>query len=325
MQQLEDAMVAAEVVAKDLLQHAKRVGEETRTPLTASLTRLGLIAEEDLAAWLSSEFQVPRWRPSDDLGQVKLPPNVNLTLLQAKRALFIEDEAETWHLVVADPSDKWVLRALDFALGCASTLWIGTEADILASLGSLDKGRNGASTLADVGLAQVGSSQSDDVSTLQDLNSDAPAIRSVNTIFAEAADQVGSDIHIEPLERSVVVRYRTDGMLREADSLAQGMATSVVSRLKVTAKLDIAEKRMPQDGRIRTSIRGQNVDLRVSTTPTIYGESVVLRILGRSATPLNLRDLGLPNASVSAFEDALARPHGIVLVTGPTGSGKTRM
>ncbi|MGD1954774.1 MAG: GspE/PulE family protein [Sphingomonadales bacterium] len=321
---LEAALAQAELLSPELLERAKRVGRETRTPLIASLTRLGLMREEDLAHWLAEETGVARWALGDGHGIPALPADANMTFLKAKPALFIEADGSKWRLVVTDPTDESLIAALKFTVNKPADILIGTEADILSALSQLsdDEDQQGLSVAAAIEV--IGSaSESDDISALQDLNSDAPAIRAVNKIISDAVEQHASDIHIEPLERSVVVRYRSDGMLREILSLGQGMASALVSRIKVMAKLDIAEKRLPQDGRIRTSIRGQNVDLRVSTSPTIYGESVVLRILGRSTTPLDLTELGLPDLSVQHMQKALARPNGIILVTGPTGSGKT--
>lgn len=320
---LEAALTDARLLPESLLKRAKRVGAETQTPLIASITRLGLLGEDSLAQWLAGYTDTQRWTPGSEQGAPKLPKDANLTFLKAKRALFLSTANKTWRIVVTDPTDTGLIAALQFILHSDAEVLIGTEADILTGLSEYKEAEQHAASI-DSAIDDANHSIYDgDVSLLKDLNSDAPAIQAVNKIISDACECHASDIHIEPMERSVVVRYRSDGVLREMMSLPQAMAGAIVSRVKVMASLDIAEKRLPQDGRIRTSIRGQNVDLRVSTSPTIHGESLVMRVLGRSTKPLNLDDLGLSNTSIAHFSDVLARPNGIVLVTGPTGSGKT--
>ena len=162
-----------------------------------------------------------------------------------------------------------------------------------------------------------------DVQRLRDIANEAPFIRLVNQIIGDAVEAKSSDIHIEPGVDGVAVRYRIDGHLRQAQLLASGLRAAVTSRLKIMAKLDIAERRMPQDGRIKIPVRGVDIDFRVSTIPTVYGESVVMRILDRSRVELNFAKLGFDADRISAFEALMDQPNGIVLVTGPTGSGKT--
>ncbi|MDF0487775.1 GspE/PulE family protein [Sphingomonas sp. H39-1-10] len=153
--------------------------------------------------------------------------------------------------------------------------------------------------------------------------SDAPVIRAVNRLIASASDQRASDIHVEPNDDGLAVRFRIDGMLRNAVRLPAAMKAPLVSRIKVMAGLNIAERRLPQDGRLRISVRGNEVDLRVATSPSIHGESVVMRILDRSKLALDFKALGFDAELTRRIREAIARPHGIVLVTGPTGSGKT--
>jgi len=158
---------------------------------------------------------------------------------------------------------------------------------------------------------------------LLDSQDDAPIIRLINGIIAEAVRQGASDIHVEPFETSLVVRMRIDGILKEALKLPARVATVVVSRLKVMARLDIAERRIPQDGRISLTLGGKALDVRVSTLPSRHGERVVLRILDKEQAGLRLEDLGMQPEMLAAFRNALSEPNGIILVTGPTGSGKT--
>ncbi|HUD53461.1 type II secretion system ATPase GspE, partial [Parvibaculum sp.] len=164
---------------------------------------------------------------------------------------------------------------------------------------------------------------SDDVERLKDIASEAPVIRLVNLLITRAVEARASDIHIEPMDGELRVRYRVDGVLQEVESPPQRLSSAVISRIKIMAKLNIAERRLAQDGRIRLAVRGKDIDFRVSTTPTIHGESVVLRILDRGSLKLDFAALGFDDEILGAFRDVLDRPHGILLVTGPTGSGKT--
>jgi general secretion pathway protein E len=163
----------------------------------------------------------------------------------------------------------------------------------------------------------------EDAERLKDLASEAPVIRLVNQLIARAVETQASDIHIEPFEDRLRVRYRYDGVLHEAESPPARLASAITSRIKIMSRLDIAERRLPQDGRIRLAVRGQDVDFRVSTIPSLHGETVVLRVLDRNAVVFDYDRLGLPPEIVRQIEAAFELPNGIVLVTGPTGSGKT--
>ncbi len=172
--------------------------------------------------------------------------------------------------------------------------------------------------------AEAASEDSDDVEHLKDLASEAPVIRLVNLLISRAIESRASDIHIEPFERDLKVRYRIDGVLYDVESPPKRLRAAIISRIKIMAKLNIAERRIPQDGRIKMRVLGKDVDLRVSTLPTMYGESVVMRILDKSNTQIyDMEKLGLSQEMFCQIEDLVHRPYGIILVTGPTGSGKT--
>ncbi|MFH1495981.1 MAG: type II secretion system ATPase GspE, partial [Pseudomonadota bacterium] len=163
----------------------------------------------------------------------------------------------------------------------------------------------------------------EDLQQLKDLASEAPIIRLVSLIISHALEARASDIHIEPFENRFIVRYRVDGVMHEVESPPRRFSAAVISRIKIMASLDIAERRLPQDGRIKLRIQGKEIDLRVSTVPTMHGESVVMRILDKSGTTLDFTALGFDPDVLQRFMDVLMQPHGILLVTGPTGSGKT--
>ena len=163
----------------------------------------------------------------------------------------------------------------------------------------------------------------EDVDHLKDLASEAPVIRLVNLLIQRAIEQHASDIHIEPFEGQLKVRYRIDGVLKEVESPAKQFAAAIISRIKIMAKLDIAERRLPQDGRVRSRMQGVEFDMRISTIPTMHGESVVIRLLNQQSVVLNFASLGFSSEVRASLEEALKMPHGMVLITGPTGSGKT--
>jgi general secretion pathway protein E len=168
------------------------------------------------------------------------------------------------------------------------------------------------------------SDEIEDIEQLKDLASEAPVIRLVNLLISKAIENRASDIHIEPFEKDLKVRYRIDGILHDVEAPPKKLKAALISRVKIMSKLNIAERRLPQDGRIKLKVLGRDIDLRVSTIPTLYGESVVMRILDKSNTSLyDIRRLGFPEDSLREFESLIHRPHGIFLVTGPTGSGKT--
>jgi general secretion pathway protein E len=163
----------------------------------------------------------------------------------------------------------------------------------------------------------------EDVEHLRDMASEAPVIRLVNQILSRAVEQRASDIHVEPFENELRVRYRIDGVLHDVDPPSRALTAAIISRIKLMAKLNIAERRLPQDGRIKIRLVGREIDLRVSSLPTLYGESVVLRILDRSSIVVDLDRLGMPRDTLAQFTHMIEQPHGLLLVTGPTGSGKT--
>ena len=174
-------------------------------------------------------------------------------------------------------------------------------------------------------LGGDGEIDEDDVEHLKDLASEAPVIRMVNLIFQQALETKASDIHVEPFEQQLKVRLRVDGVLRDVEAPPIRSTAAVISRIKIMAKLNIAERRLPQDGRIKVQVQGKELDLRVSTIPTMYGESVVIRLLDKENVVLDFNTLGFASDTLSQFHDVLAMPHGIILITGPTGSGKSTM
>lgn len=243
----------------------------------------------------------------------------NPAWLARHSVLPLNQSAETLSLALADPTDGASIAALKFATGSTqSKLSIATFGDIADVLSGLTARSNADSTVA-FDLPRP----SDDLDRLADATSDAPVIRLVHRLLTEAVNRRASDVHIEPMARHVTVRYRIDGRLIEVEQLPDALALPIASRIKIMAGLDIAESRLPQDGRLRLTVRGRDVDVRVATSPIAHGESIVLRLLGRSEVPLDLAGLGIAPDILDRLHALLDRPHGMILVTGPTGSGKT--
>jgi len=248
---------------------------------------------------------------------------VNLHFFRTKRALPLVIDQDEVHLAMADPTDDVTAAGVEFLLGKPVKRYAALESELEDYFYKLDAAQAEAEeaiSLASIGTAEV---NDDDVAKLSDHASDAPVIRLVHRLIMSASDLGASDVHVEPAANALIIRYRIDGLLQEADVLSARWAEPVASRIKLMARLDIAERRVPQDGRIRFSARGRSLDLRVATFPTLHGESIVLRLLGQVSVKLELDQLGLSDHGLNGLRKALKKPHGIVLITGPTGSGKT--
>ena len=232
----------------------------------------------------------------------------------------------TLTVAMSDPADYYTIQGLQLATGLQIEPRLARERDVLEALETIYGGGNAAggatAETADTEL-EVFSDDEEDVNHLRDLASEAPVIRFVNLLISRAVEQRASDIHIEPFENELKVRYRIDGVLHDVEAPARRLQAAIVSRVKIMSKLNIAERRLPQDGRIKLRLMGREIDLRVSTLPTLYGESVVLRILDRSSIVVTLGSLGFPEDTLAQFDRLITKPYGMILVTGPTGSGKT--
>ncbi|HET7663216.1 MAG TPA: ATPase, T2SS/T4P/T4SS family, partial [Rhodanobacteraceae bacterium] len=306
------------------LGRARRLHAETpEGTLTALLARLGLVSERDLAdTWcelLGVPFMEARQAP-------ELPPEgveASVRFLRQQHVVPVAGD-DGPDLLVADPGDTYPREAMELACGRPLALRVGLRSDIDDLIERYyGQGRSAMGTIVE-NLGEGGdASDEEDVQHLRDLASEAPVIRLVNLIVQRAVESRASDIHIEPFENRLKVRYRIDGVLTEVEAPPASSTAAVISRVKIMARLDIAERRLPQDGRIQLRVQGKELDLRVSTVPTSFGESVVMRILDRESVVFDFSTLGFTDAFREHFIEVLSRPNGILLVTGPTGSGKT--
>lgn len=311
------------LVSEEDLKNALTLQQERPDKLGRILVDLGYIAERDVLAVISDQLKVPLFGgeyPAVPIEADRLP----FRFLRAFNVIPVHLENNVLTLVMADPLDAETQNTIRLRTGFTQNIFMAAEGEIQMQLERLFGGEEENSneklieTLGDIGA------DTENIEQLRDLASEAPVIRLVNLIISRAIESRASDIHIEPFERELRLRYRIDGILQNMDPPPNALRAAIISRIKLMAKLNIAERRLPQDGRIKLKVLGKEIDLRVSTLPTMYGESVVMRILDRSNSSLiDLRRLGFPDDLYDKICQMTSRPHGIFLVTGPTGSGKS--
>ncbi len=319
-----ELMVERGLLSAAELKKIKPSGRE-REALHRLAIRTGLVSEEDFLALVADELK---------LGQIsELPADYDKASFTKISSLFLEEHRcfplggdEALAVIVNDPYDYLVAetfkqlfpgRRIELLLAREEKIYGWIREHFLAAVDAVDNTESEA--LAGVAGVELG----DDTDHLRDLASEAPIIKLVNQFLTKAVEEGASDIHIEPQAENLQVRFRVDGVLREHATPPKNIQSSIISRVKIMARMDIAERRLPQDGRIRIKISGKDIDLRVSCLPTVYGESVVMRILDRNSISFSLGTLGFPDVERRLFEEMIHLPYGIILVTGPTGSGKT--
>lgn len=311
-------LTAGDLISEADAARAQSVAAETSQPFDVALLHLGLIAEPQLVDAVSQLWKLPVFEAPHVPQEPVAADVLELSFLHHNRLLPMSIDSEKTVVAMVDPADHRSIEAMRFAFGqpvevgvIAPSVFEAAFSRLYGELGNSDA------------LDGESSSDHDDLARLQDGASEAPVVRWVNQMIGRAVEAHASDIHLEPTLSGLRVRERLDGVLQDRASPPAGMSASIVSRIKIMARLNIAERRLAQDGRIRQAVKGKDVDFRVSTTPTIHGESVVLRILDRGSVDLKLEALGYEGAPLKRLRHMLARPHGIVLATGPTGSGKT--
>ena len=289
------------------------------------LVAIGALNEDDVARALAVQQDLPYvWR--EELpSTVPVLKTVSAKYLRQYRVCPISIEGGVLTVASADPLNAIVEDDLRQATGLSVKFVVSSATGILETIDRNYDGAN-ASALQRIveGIDEERGPEGDeDVNHLRDMAFEAPVVRLVNLLIENAIDAEASDIHVEPFEDTLRVRYRIDGVLFDQEAPPRRLQAAVTSRIKLMAEMNIAERRLPQDGRIRVTLRGRRVDIRVSTIPTVHGESIVMRLLDRASVFLALEKLGFAPQMLQHFEALIKRPHGIVLVTGPTGSGKT--
>jgi len=302
------------------LERSLDMQRERGDKLGRILVDLGFVAHRDVVGALASQLNLA-------VAKLDGPPLVSpeterlsARFLRQARAVPLRMEDGVLVLAMADPLDFATLAAARSATG----LRVRAEIAVESELADVMERFYAEEQRSEVDLTRDGDENAADLEHLRDMASEAPVIRLVNAMIAQAVEKRASDIHIEPFEKDFKVRFRVDGVLVEQEAPPRELKAAVISRLKLMAKLNIAERRLPQDGRIKVKTMGREVDLRVSTLPTLYGESVVMRLLDRSAGDFyDLRNLGFDEHMLARMTHFTSLPHGIFLVTGPTGSGKS--
>ena len=293
--------------------------QETRLPLL--LVKLGLCSEKDIANALAKTANLTVVELEDYPDTAVLPEEVSLRFLKEHHVVGIAADDDKITVAVMDPEDDFIEQSLRLMCDLEIEIKVGVLSNIDKALErQYGDGKSQMGQITD-NLDDGGSL--DDIEHLKDLASEAPVIRMVNLVFQRALENKASDIHIEPFEDSLIVRLRIDGVLQQIEGPSASATAAVISRVKLMAKLNIAERRLPQDGRIKIQMQGKEIDLRVSTTPTMYGESVVIRLLDKENIKFDFDSLGFEAANEEKFIEVLSKPHGIILITGPTGSGKS--
>jgi general secretion pathway protein E len=323
---LEQRLVERGIVSAEEMERVLRLSEEQCASPVRLLVELGFVSEEDLLSVLSVHFGLSQVSLKD----FPLAPLPLENILDApaffKLARMVPLGTENDRLLVAlsDPTDFSRLHALEVVVGREVQPFLAKEKEITGRIEALfGNGQGIDSGSAATAVREIEGGEEDEVEHLRDMASETPVIRLVNQILGRALERRASDVHIEPFENQLKVRYRIDGILYEVDPPPRPLRAAIISRLKILAQLNIAERRLPQDGRIKLKIGGKDVDLRVATIPTLYGESVVIRLLERAQIFTDLESLGFPPVMLQAFAGMISKPHGMLLVTGPTGSGKT--
>ena len=308
--------------AADLERARRLMAESEGAGLLALLTRLGLVSENEMARAWAALLQTPLVTLDAAADMLDPLPALTERFMRHFQVVPLAWREDGLHVVSANPCEPYAFEAIAYCCQVPVWLSIGSRNDVDTLIERYyGQGRSAIGTLIE--SLDENSGSPEDIEHLKDLASEAPVIRLVNLILQRAVEQRASDIHIEPFESQLKVRYRIDGVLHEAEAPPSSSSAAVISRLKIMARLDIAERRLPQDGRIMLRIQGKELDLRVSTVPTSFGESVVMRLLDRQTINFDFPSLGFDGERLDAFLAVLERPHGILLVTGPTGSGKT--
>ena len=324
-----ELLLDRDLLTTDQLNDALRQRQDPRERLGQTLVRLGLVTERDVVRLLAEQFSLPVAEPERiskaDPQAVQLVPE---HIARQSNLLAIHRDGDTLEVVVGDPLDVVSLDHLKALTGCTLKVWIAPPTDVREAI---DEFYSEIRATEQVGaildkLDLSGATEGDedvDLATLRQQVEDAPVVRLVNLMIAEAIDARASDIHVEPSRDRIVVRFRIDGVLHEVMKPPKNLQMAIVSRIKVLADLDIAIRLLPQDGRLTVHLPDREVDIRVSTLPTSFGEKTVMRLFDKQAFTREIPNLGLEGMGLAAFQRAIRQPYGMLLVSGPTGSGKT--
>ena len=322
MKKIGDLLIEMGKVSERDIERAMLAQREMGGRIGQVLVKLGLISELDMTQALSQQLDIPLLLAADYPEEAVDLPEVSPDFLFSNHVVPVSRSDTEITFAATVPQEPFLIKALGMAMNRPVKVVFGLETDITKALEL--RAEDGSDEEDDYGDRFGGQSDDEFIEHLKDLASEAPVIRLVNQIIHRAVDMSSSDIHIEPFDDGLQLRYRVDGVLQDQpDPPAASLAPAIASRIKLLSGMNIAERRLPQDGRIMTRVKGHELDLRVSTIPTVHGESIVMRVLDRESIRLSLPDMGFSADTLARYQALLARPHGVLLVTGPTGSGKT--
>jgi general secretion pathway protein E len=322
---LGEILVAEGLTSPDAVERALARQRTTGELIGQALVALGVVTQDEVLRAVATQQDLPYLSRDEMPSALPVLKNLSAKYLRTYAVCPVSVEGGLLTVATSDPRNPMVLDDLRQTTGLSVKLVISSPEAITEAIDRTYDGAN-ASALQRIveGMDEDRGGEGDeDVSHLRDMAFEAPVVRLVNLLVENAITAEASDIHIEPFEDTLRIRYRIDGILYDQEAPPRRLQAAVTSRIKIMAEMNIAERRLPQDGRIRVNLHGMRVDIRVSTMPTVHGESIVMRLLQRSSVFLPLDRLGFPADTLKRFESLIKRPHGIILVTGPTGSGKT--
>ena len=319
--QLGEVLLDEGLVTYEQLEEATSEQSRTGKSLGRVLIDLGFVVEQDLVSALAKQIGLP----FVDLAEYPVDPAaaslISDSLAKRYSALPIGYEDSKLVVAMSDPANVFALDDIRTITGLDIKAVVATRSDIHGAIARFHRLDQSVEDI--VGAAAEESNELEDLAKTRELVEDAPIVKLVNMLITQAVGERASDIHIEPQEKDVRIRYRIDGVLHEVMRSPKSIQSGVISRLKIMSDINIAERRIPQDGRVGLVVGGKAIDLRVATLPTVYGEKVVIRILDKSSVLLNLQDLGFSESNFARFGESYRKPYGMILVTGPTGSGKS--
>ncbi len=310
-------LIESGLLAESDLERARAAAEAMATPVHSALVRLGLVAEDAMARTLADSLSLPLAVDHDYPDETVLPDLLTESFLRNCQLLPLSADEHTVTVALADPLERETIRALEMRLDRTVRLAVATPSQLRHHFDRL------YGEAAGIRSIDSGKENQTDIEQLQDQANDAPIMQLANRLIEQAVTQNASDIHLEPDGGDLRVRFRIDGLLREVRRLPLSEHAPLISRIKIMSGLDIVERRLPQDGRTQQVVEGRRIDMRVSCLPMMHGEGAVIRLLDQNRAPLELTELGLDEALQERLAAALDRRNGIVLATGPTGSGKT--
>ncbi len=327
---LGDVLIQAGAIDQDQLTKALAYQKQNGGQLGAILIKMRFISEERLLSNLAAQLRIPFLDMQDVKIEAEAVTKVNQTVAERHNLMPIAIKDGRLHIAMANPLNIFAIDEVTIQSGMDVETAVASQEDIdraiqehygvAASINAAMKSLGALDVKKEESQAAV---EGEDAPALEEGTADTPVAKLVEMVLKQALDDGASDIHIEPEEGDLSIRYRIDGVLFKASSPPKGVESALISRIKVLANMDISETRAPQDGGFSARLGGKEIELRVSTCPTIYGENVVLRILDKSKLNVDLKDSGLMGSSLEKFSTLLAKPYGVILVTGPTGSGKT--